>query len=235
MNRNYTISMFIGIAIGCAVGYFYGRSMAERRYTTYIEDLDRNASEEIKKHREDFESELKQKEEELAESKRHIRKLEHQSGSIEIPAKPLKKEDLVLIDGQPVDNDVDESEENEEKFHSFEEFQERKMMKNIENRSDGDRVWIITESEVFEFRNRDGWDYMTLTYFELDETLVDDRNEPIPNPEYSVGLDALTSFGVGSNDAYIVYVANFELEIVYEIISRDEEYIAEVLGYRGTE
>lgn len=69
---------------------------------------------------------------------------------------------------------------------------------------------------------------ISLTYFEEDETLTDEREYIIPDTEYVVGPDALTRFGDGNPDRDIVCVRNDKTESDYEV-SRDKRGYAEVV------
>ena len=70
----------------------------------------------------------------------------------------------------------------------------------------------------------------SLTYYDVDDTLVDENEEPITDPDYVVGLDALTRFGDGSDDDDIVYIRNEKLAVDYEIVRVDKSYQETILG-----
>ncbi len=72
---------------------------------------------------------------------------------------------------------------------------------------------------------------VSLTYFDGDDVLVDDRDQPVPDPDDSIGEDHLGRFGVGSKDNNIVYVRNDRLELDFEILRSNGKYAQEVLGF----
>lgn len=75
---------------------------------------------------------------------------------------------------------------------------------------------------VDEFRqNEPGFDQLTFTYYEQDDSLVDSREQLIDDMDAAIGLGNLERWGHGSNDPNIVYVRNEELGADIEII-RDQ-------------
>ena len=70
----------------------------------------------------------------------------------------------------------------------------------------------------------------TLTYYDEDDTLVDSKDQPIDNTEYTVGDDNLTRFGHGSGDVNVVYVRNEKIDMDFEIVRSRGSYQREILG-----
>lgn len=75
--------------------------------------------------------------------------------------------------------------------------------------------YIITFDEFHE--NVNDWTQATVTWFEEDDTLVDDKGDPINIGEELVGEDNLHYFGKGSKDNNVVYVRNEQTEMEFEI------------------
>lgn len=69
----------------------------------------------------------------------------------------------------------------------------------------------------------------TLTYYEGDNVLTDERDQPIPNIDSVVGENSM-QFGLASGDKNIVFVRNHELEADFEIARHQGYYSQEVLG-----
>ncbi|QCG77547.1 hypothetical protein SEA_DIZZYRUDY_51 [Microbacterium phage DizzyRudy] len=89
--------------------------------------------------------------------------------------------------------------------------------------------FLITEAEYFE--NEPEYELDTLTYYELDDTLTDDKNVQIPDVDKSVGERHLHMFPkVKPNEKSSVYVRNDEHETLYEIIRIEERYAITILG-----
>ena len=87
---------------------------------------------------------------------------------------------------------------------------------------------IIT---VDEFMNGTAdFDQSTLAYFEMDDVLVDERDQAIQDEEGTIGENNL-KFGYGSNDRNCVYIRNPRLEMDFEVIRSPGSYTQEVLGF----
>lgn len=91
-----------------------------------------------------------------------------------------------------------------------------------------DKPYILTHDEYFAAEK--DYDTFSLTYYELDDTLVDEQDKPIENVDEMVGEDHLVRFGSGSKDNNIVYVRNDKLGSDYEISKSTGSYLEEVLG-----
>lgn len=79
----------------------------------------------------------------------------------------------------------------------------------------------------------DDYQDVTLTYFEGDDVLCDERDEPIPIEarDRLVGEKNLERFGHGSNDRNVVYIRNDVLEILYEVVKSPRAFAEEVHGF----
>lgn len=71
----------------------------------------------------------------------------------------------------------------------------------------------------------------TLTYYEADQVLTDDRDQPIHHMQKIVGTEHL-KFGGESNDPNVVYIRNNELEVDFEVCRSPGSFTEEVLGYK---
>lgn len=87
--------------------------------------------------------------------------------------------------------------------------------------------YVITSEQFGE--EMDHHDKLTIEYYALDNTLVDDGEEIISDVEATIG-DAILSFGDGSDDADVVYVRNEKMAIDYEVIRLNKSYSETVLG-----
>ena len=92
-----------------------------------------------------------------------------------------------------------------------------------------DKPYIITHDEYFEAEK--DYETVSLTYFDVDDTLVNERDEPIREVEEMVGEDHLFFFGRASKDKNIVYVRNDRLETDFEIVKANASYVESVLGF----
>lgn len=103
-----------------------------------------------------------------------------------------------------------------------------KNMGDLPERNENE-PYILTFEEFMD-DGRDNRIQATLTYYEDDDILADDREAPVEDIENTVGPDALTHFGYGSNDPHIVYVRNERLDIDFEIIRNLGNYTEIVHG-----
>lgn len=103
----------------------------------------------------------------------------------------------------------------------------------LEKRSP-DIPYVIHYDEREEFAD---YDEMTLTYYERDDVLCNERDEVIDeghDRDNLVGEGNLDRFGHGSNDPSVVYIRNDRLEMVIEVIRVDKAYAEEVHGFEHT-
>ena len=93
---------------------------------------------------------------------------------------------------------------------------------------DTSKPYIITAEE---YEENDRFTKASLTYY-LDDVLVDEDENPIPNQDDLLGPDALTQFGVKSNDPDIIYVRNEKIAggMDYEVSRIAGNYSEIVLG-----
>lgn len=91
-----------------------------------------------------------------------------------------------------------------------------------------DKPYIITHDEYF--AGEENYETISLTYYEMDDTLVDERDQPIEDVESVIGEDHLVRFGSGSKDKNVVFIRNVALETDYEVVKSKGSYLEEVLG-----
>lgn len=72
---------------------------------------------------------------------------------------------------------------------------------------------------------------LTITYYEGDQVLVDDREVPIRNSADIGGKDFSSRFGQDSDDPNIVYIRNHRLETDFEIVKDERSYVEVILNY----
>lgn len=75
--------------------------------------------------------------------------------------------------------------------------------------------------------NELGFSQYALTFYSIDEVLVDDNTVPVYNHSGVVGD---LKFGVGSGQEDVVYIRNHELKAEYEITRLDQSYAYEIHG-----
>lgn len=93
--------------------------------------------------------------------------------------------------------------------------------------------YIITFNEFMQYESDGNFqESSTVTYFEGDDTLMDDAEHIIPDPDSVINVKNLAFFGVGSEDPSIVYVRNEKIGIDFEIVKDERDYAEVVLGIR---
>ena len=93
---------------------------------------------------------------------------------------------------------------------------------------DTNRPFILSARE-FEDGELD-YSQNTLTYYEGDDVLTDERDQPIHHLQKIVGSENL-KFGEMSDDPNIVYIRNNELEVDFEVCRSKGTFTEEVLGF----
>lgn len=97
-----------------------------------------------------------------------------------------------------------------------------------------DIPYVIHYDERHEFED---YDEMTLTYYEKDDVLANERDEVIGEGQERdalIGEGNLDRFGHGSNDPNVVYIRNDRLEIIIEVCRSIQAYAQEVHGFEHT-
>jgi len=92
-----------------------------------------------------------------------------------------------------------------------------------------DAPYVISHDEYFQ--GEKDYTQVTLTYFEEDDILCDEKDSPINDTDNTVGDDNLKKFGHGSKDNNIVYIRNDRVEIDFEVVRSKGNYAKDVLGF----
>ena len=90
------------------------------------------------------------------------------------------------------------------------------------------KPYVISRLEFED--NEAGYDQISLTYYDGDDTLCDDKDSRIPDIDRVIGQRNLEYFGHASDDERVVYVRNEKFGTDYEIFKNDGEYTVMVLG-----
>lgn len=90
-----------------------------------------------------------------------------------------------------------------------------------------DAPYIITHDEYFAAERE--YDTVRLTYFEADDTLINEHDAIVDDVDALIGEPHLVRFGSGSKDHKIVYIRNEKLETDFEVVKDKGSYL-ESLG-----
>ncbi len=99
--------------------------------------------------------------------------------------------------------------------------------REIANRTE-EAPYIISVKEYSE--GELDYDQATLTYYEGDGVLADEKEEHIPNIDEAVGDNNIPRFGHRSGDPNTLYVRNDALQMDFEIVRKEGKYKELVLG-----
>lgn len=92
-----------------------------------------------------------------------------------------------------------------------------------------DAPYILHYDEFMQ--NNPEHEQVRVTYYEGDDVLADERDQPVPDTDATVGDDNLSRFGHGSGDENVVYIRNERLKIDFEVARSGETFTDAVLGF----
>lgn len=99
--------------------------------------------------------------------------------------------------------------------------------------SNPDVPFVISKEEYFQ--GEPSYVNTTITWYEGDGILADERDVPVENVDALIGEENLLRFGYGSDDPNIVYVRNTKNQVDFEVVRSTGEYGNEVAGFGGTD
>lgn len=115
-------------------------------------------------------------------------------------------------------------------FDAVEETRDWDYQEEIKRReANPDEPYVISFEEFNE--NEPGHEQITLAYYAEDDTLADEKDQPVDNTDYLVGDDNLLRFGAGSHDRKVVYIRNERIDVDFEVVRSGGSYKKEVLGF----
>lgn len=88
---------------------------------------------------------------------------------------------------------------------------------------------VIISQDVF-MDNKSDFQQSTLTYYVVDKTLTDEREQVIEDWADVIGATTPDMFGEKSSDPKTVHVRNTRLGLEFEIVKHESSYRQEVLG-----
>lgn len=214
----------VGIAVGVGVGYFATKKHLEVKY-------DRLAMQEIDEAREYYqaakkatEARLKEPLHEVVEYLGYVKKEDAEKPEIENErAAEEGPVDYTKFTPEPAPSD---GVENVFETHPTVEYDWDYEEETRRRRRNPGRPYVIHLEEFGE----DGFETVCYTYYEVDETLADERDEVVDDVDNVVGLANLERFGQGSDNPNIVMVRNESITTDFEISKANSSYAADVAG-----
>ncbi len=204
------VAFVVGLGVGGAVGYFVAAKRLEAKY-------DALAKEEITSVKEKFR--ILRKEDEYADPSEIVKA----KGYEEAPKRINGYESLIDELGYSRE-DEDEDEDEQPTLNIFADVAPDAPFEP--ERSD-DEPYLIS---VDEFMDEEEFEQHTITYFEVDDTLIDEEEKIIPDVEGVIGSKNLSKFGQQSSSLNHVYVKNHKMMAVFEVVKDESSYAQAILG-----
>jgi hypothetical protein len=97
-----------------------------------------------------------------------------------------------------------------------------------------DKPYVISVEEFMD--DEPVYDKITLTYFEEDDTLIEEKDESvIDNADEVVGDHNLLKFGYDPRDKDAIHVRNERLECDFEVTRDERSYVEVILGVKDSD
>lgn len=207
LNKNWLIPSGIGIGslcVGFGLGYFWAKRNTGESFYEFVEGEERESEPGNEQLAIDFNEKMDQVFGELQELR-----------------------ERVGVDNQLVEEEIEDDEPEPEaiEVNVFTEVDTEWNWEEETQARNSDFPYVIHKDEFFD--EESGHRQSSLTWYEGDEILVDDKDVPIYNWQKITGE---LKFGHGSKDANVVYIRNEELDAEYEILRHTGYYQIEVLG-----
>lgn len=98
----------------------------------------------------------------------------------------------------------------------------------FESKSDPEKPYVISQEDFMQ--GDAGYQQVTVTYYQVDNVLADERDDVIEDMEKNIGLNCLVQFGVASSDENTVHVRNEKIQLDFEVVRHEGSFAQEVLG-----
>lgn len=238
------IALTVGLCIGGGIGYIVAERKTRRETEeeiTAVKDLFRRLrDEDATQAREDWnptpsdESEEESSDSDPSESfKEEVGKLGYASASDLWEARHQDPNYHPPTDQEPGGDDVDQD------LREEGDYVRRIRVVNPNRDVDPDdvtqwdrdphRPYVITEEE---YRiDRPDFEKLSISYYQGDDTMADENDAYIPDPDGTVGLENLQFFGLASMDERLLHIRNERVEADFEVALNDGSYSREVLGF----
>lgn len=209
MNRTATVvtTHAVCLLIGGAVGYLIASSYFNKRY----DELEEVFDEEIKDYKDD-----------AVIGRRYRDNQEVVDTSQELTNPPVKPSVIAY-------RERISSLEYSSSDRTPTEMATAKVLLNERDPDNSDAPYLISVDLFNEEGSR--FEKITMTYFEGDEVLADDKEQMVVDIEALVGKQNLTRFGeCDPDDTDVIYVRNEKLEVDFEVFREDNAYSHVVLN-----
>lgn len=235
-----------GLLLGGALGYFITRRILEKKYHDKVEQEVAEMQDYYKGKVVALDSAVRKTNlEDLVREKGYITESTEPPMAITPPTAVVEaaeaakdEEPLMVVPAEavedippPVDEEVRNVFKDRDKLAPPEDGWD--YHRELRNRSPI-RPYVI---HIDEKNERDTYAESTLTYYEEDDVLCDEKDDIIDSADRDrlIGEKNLEKFGHGSGDPSIVYIRNDALGIVYEVVLSPNSYAEEVHGLKHSD
>lgn len=210
--------------------YKYGWSDTEPNRPTYVEDPDTDEEQTVEEMIQEAADKIGMTAEEWRDkySGNVNNQIDYSAMAQKKPlSQILKEKGLNPLPDEKSLTRVHEFPEEDEPEVEEDEFNDEQPIKDIPKTRG---IELITEEEFSDESDNEDYDRISLTYYNTDGVLVDERDEPVPSPENILGQEALASFGKNSKDPDVVYVRNDLTSTLFEVARVYQSFAEVVLG-----
>jgi hypothetical protein len=215
----FATGVFWGTACGCVAGYFWTKGRLETKY----QQLADAEIAEMRRWREENTTEVTTHSEDKPELSQVVKELGYKDDQRiaydkveqEPPMEPQQEEEAprnVFEIPQPTQEELEPDWD---------------YATEVKNRTNED-PFIIHRDEWNE--GESNFDQISLTYFEGDDTLANERDKVIEDQDKVIGLGNMLKWGHGSGDPNVIYVRNPVLALDIEVTRSLGTYASEVHG-----
>lgn len=206
----------VGAAIGTGVGFMAAKKFYTERYDKDVEELRDWYADEVKKAKDEEDTDISKEEEPEPEA-------EAEKEEKEPEKKSVKKNSKRALN--PDKSSLDEYKEVVEKTN-YAAMAKTDTTAAVKSTSKKKKITKkepdISVIEPDEFAERNGYDKVTLTYFESEDVFIDDEGNSVDNGTELVGIENMSRFG--EYEDLVLYVRNKLLEKDYEVIMETRSY-----------
>lgn len=206
----------VGAVIGTGIGFMAAKKFYTERYDKDVEELRDWYADEVKKAKGEEDTDISKEEESEPEA-------EAEKDENEPEKKPVKKNSKKALN--PDKSSLDEYKEVVEKtnYAAMAKTDTTAATKSASKKKKTTKKEPdISVIEPDEFAERNGYDKVTLTYFESEDVFIDDEGNSVNNGTELVGIENMSRFG--EYEDLVLYVRNKLLEKDYEVIMETRSY-----------
>lgn len=221
MNQNLKISV-VALLTGGA-GLIVGYKMAEIRLTARFEERLDKETEQMR----EFYQAVKKPYATPEEAVKDLVPPPSEKVDPRVKTQKVAYHKIVKSEGyEPTDEEIAKAEARQDEKEAFVEMVEERQNIFDANR-DPEKPYLISQDEFL--ANEAGYIQSTLTYYEADKVLADEKDDIIDDKPGTVGKEFADAFG-HKNHPNEVYVRNEKIQMDFEITRSERSFAEDVLG-----